>query len=291
MRILNRDMRRRQVLATGVALLSAPLAGCGHPPVVLDMQAATADDIADEVSLHPDPDAEEYTVAADAVANGSTTRRGRYELFDRTSTVRLNNSFYEMNETRLSRGEVTVYEVLLDVNPENTTAELGAIAYEELPETDRRRLDGILSEEPPQTDSYDVGVSYGSAAEVGTDSVFVPERQYDVLIYEGDRYRVAVDSRTAAEAEYRYTATEVAPTVEAFADPVREQYLFTLSGLSEAERDVVEEAINDGYYEETDAFQSVAERIRSHEGIEVEEFYGTWLIEYEGKEYITYVEW
>lgn len=255
------------------------------------MQAATADDIADEVSLHPDPDAEEYTVAADAVANGSTTRRGRYELFDRTSTVRLNNSFYEMNETRLSRGEVTVYEVLLDVNPENTTAELGAIAYEELPETDRRRLDGILSEEPPQTDSYDVGVSYGSAAEVGTDSVFVPERQYDVLIYEGDRYRVAVDSRTAAEAEYRYTATEVAPTVEAFADQVREQYLFTLSGLSEAERDVVEEAINDGYYEETDAFQSVAERIRSHEGIEVEEFYGTWLIEYEGKEYITYVEW
>jgi len=284
-------MRRRQLLATGAVCFSLPLAGCVHPEVILTMNPATAEDIADRVSLHPDPDAEEYTVAAAAVDNGSTTRRGRYELFDRTSTVRLNNSFYELNETRLSSSEVTVYELLVDFNPENTTAELGAIEYDDLPETDRRRLDGILAEEPPQTDGYDVGVSYGSAAEVGTDSVFVPERQYDILIYEGDRYRVAVDSRTAPEAEYRYTATEVAPTVNAFADQVRERYLFTLSGLSEAEREVVTEAIDGGYYEETDAFRSVAERIRSHEGIEVEEFYGTWLIEYEGAEYLTYVEW
>ena len=284
-------MRRRELLATGTIFLSLPVAGCVHPEVILTMDPATADDIADRVSLHPDPDAEEYTVTAAAVDNGSTTRRGRYELFDRTSTVRLNNSFYELNETRLSSSEVTVYEVLLDVNPENTTAELGAIAYEELPETDRRRLDGILSEEPPETDGYDVGVSYGSAAEVGDESVFVPERQYDVLVYEGDRYRVAVDSRTAPEAEYRYTATEVAPTVEAFADQVREEYLFTLSGLSNPEREVVEEAIEGGHYEDSDAFQSVVERIRSHEGIEVDDFYGTWLLEYEGEEYITYVEW
>ena len=284
-------MRRREVLATGAAFLSLPLAGCVHPEVILTMDSATADDIADRVSLHPDPDAEEYTVTAAAVDNGSTTRRGRYELFDRTSTVRLNNSFYELNETRLSSSEVTVYEVLLDVNPENTTAELGAIAYEELPETDRRRLDGILSEEPPETDGYDVGVSYGSAAEVGDESVFVPERQYDILVYEGDRYRVAVDSRTAPEAEYRYTATEVAPTVEAFADQVREEYLFTLSGLSNPEREVVEEAIEGGYYEDSDAFQSVLDRIRSHKGIEVDDFYGTWLLEYESEEYITYVEW
>ena len=284
-------MRRRQVLATGAAFLSLPLAGCVHPEVVLTMDSATADDIADRVSLHPDPDAEEYTVTAAAVDNGSTTRRGRYELFDRTSTVRLNNSFYGLDETRLSSSEVTVYEVLLDMNPENTTAKIGAIAYEELPERDRRRLDGILSEEPPETDGYDVGVSYGSAAEVGDESVFVPERQYDILVYEGDRYRVAVDSRTAPEAEYRYTATEVAPTVEAFADQVREEYLFTLSGLSDAEREVVEEAIEGGYYEDSDAFQSVLDRIRSHEGIEVDDFYGTWLLEYESEEYITYVEW
>ena len=284
-------MRRREILAVGTAVLSAPLAGCVHPDVVLRMDAATTDDIADRLSLHPDPDAEEYTVAADAVANGSATRRGRSELFDRTSTVWLNETFYEISETRLSSSKVTVYELLIDLNPENTTAELGAIDYDDLPETDRQRFDGILSEEHPQNDGYDVGVSYGSAEDVDNDSVFVPERQYDILIYEGDRYRVAIDSRTVPEAEYRYTATEVAPTVEAFADQVRERYLFPLTGLSDAEREIIDEAIDGGYYEESEAFESVAERIRRNEGVEVEDVYGTWLIEYESSEYFTYVEW
>lgn len=285
-------MRRRQFLATGTALLSVPLAGCGHPPVVLDMETATAEEIVDEVSLHPDPSSAEYSVVSSALENGTATRRGRYELFDRTSTVRFNGSIYTVSETRLSSSEVTVYEVLIDFNPENTTPDIGKIAYDDLPETDRKRLKGLLSEEtPPTREGYELGVGYGSAAEVGNDSVFVPERQYDILVYEGDRYHVAVDSRTAPEAAYRYTASEVAPTVEAFADQVRERYLFTLSGLSSAEREVVEKAIEGGYFEDTDAFQSVVERIRGHDGIEVDDSYGTWLIEYEGEEYITYVEW
>lgn len=284
-------MRRRQLIAGSTALLSVPFAGCGHPAVILSMDTATADKIADTVSLHPDPDSEEYTVVADAIANGSVTRRGRHELFGRTSTVRLNNSVYEMNETQLSSGEVTVYDVRIDFNPDKTTPTLGEIAYKNLPEADRQRLAGIFSEDPRKTDGYDISVGYGSASEVGPESVFVPEQQYDILIYEGDRYRVAVDSSVASEAEYRYTATEIAPSVEAFAEQMRERYLFTLSGLSNAEREVVEDAIGNGYYEDTDAFQSVIKRIRRHEGIDVDDFDGRWLLDYEGVEYITYAEW
>jgi len=283
-------MRRRQFIASA-ALVAVPLAGCAHPSVVLDMQDATDDDIADEVSLHPDPDAEAYRVVADAVANGSTTRRGRYELFDRTSTVRLDDRFYEMNETRVSRGEVTVYEVLIDFDPAETTPNLGEIAYPDLPAVDRHRLGRILEESPPEGEGYDIGASYGSAEEVGNDSVFVPEQEYDILRYEGERYRVGVDSRMATETTYRYTATAVASSVEAFADRVRERYLFTLTGLSSAERDVVEDAIDGGYFEDSEAFRSVVDRIRNHEGIDVEEFYGTWLLEYDGTAYLTYVEW
>jgi len=132
---------------------------------------------------------------------------------------------------------VTVYEVLIDFDPADTTPELGEIAFDDLPEVDRERLEPIVSEtDPPQQDGYDLGVGYGSAAEVGNESVFVPERRYDVLVHDGDRYRVAVDSHTASEAEYRYEATEVAPDVETFADHVRERYLFVLAGLSDAER-------------------------------------------------------
>lgn len=285
-------MRRRQVLAGGTALLSMTLAGCGHPPVVLDMDEATAADIADQVSLRADPESAEHAVVASALENGTATRTGRYELFDRTSTVQFNGTVYEVDETRLRSSEVTVYDVRIDFDPDETTPELGEIEYDDLPEADRQRLTGILSEEtPPSSEGYDVGVGYGSAADVGDESVFVPERQYDILVYEGNRYRVAVNARTASEAEYRYTTTEVAPTTEAFADQIRERYLFALTGLSDAEREVVETAIERGYFSEDDAFRSVVERIRDHQGLDTEDSYGTWLLEYDGVAYLTYVEW
>lgn len=285
-------MRRRQVLVSGATLLAAPLAGCGHPPVVLDMNDATAGDIAGEVSTTAEPESEEFALVQSAIENGSATRRGRSELFGLVDTVRVNGTFYEVSETRLGSREVRVFELLVDLDPTNATPARGEIAFEDLPGPDRRRLEPLLTrDEPPQRDGYDVGVEYGTAAEVGNGSVLVPERQYDVVVHQGSRYRVAVDSRTAAEAEYRYEVTEVAPDVETFADQVRDRYLFELTGLSEAEREVVQEAIDSGYFEDSDAFRSVVERIRSHEGIRVDDFYGTWLLRFEGTEYLTYAEW
>lgn len=285
-------MRRRQFLASGTALFSFGIAGCGHPPVVLDMDDATADDIADEVSMTAEPGSEEHSLVASARANGSATRSGRYELFDRTSTVRVDDTFYEVSERSLGSSEVTVYEVLVDFEPDDPTPELGEIDFEDLPAVDRHRLDRIVTDEnPPGQDGYDVGVGYGTAEEVGDESVFVPDRQYDIIVHGEDRYRVAVNFRTASETEYRYEVSEVAPDVDTFAEQIRERYLFELTGLSDAERAVVQEAIDGGYFEDDDAFQSVVDRIRGHEGLAVDDFYGTWLLEYERVEYITYAEW
>jgi predicted DNA binding protein len=85
--------------------------------------------------------------------------------------------------------------------------------------------------------------------------------------------------------------TGTATTVDAFADRVRQQYLFTPGGLSEAEREVVAEAIDGGYFQDDDAFRSVVDRVREHEGLNVDDFYGTWLLAYEGTEYLTDAEW
>lgn len=285
-------MRRRQFLASGTALLSVAIAGCIHPPVVLDMDAATADDIASEVSMRADAGSEEHVVVSSALENGTATRRGRRELFDRQDTVRFEGTFYEVSERRVGSSEVTVYEVRIDLDPTDSTPEVGQIEYDDLPEADRQRLEPIVSQDdPPEQDGYDLGVEYGTVEELEGESVLVPERQYDIVVYDGTRYRVAVESRTADEGEYRYEVTEIAPDVERFANQVREQYLFTLSALSENERAVVEEAIEGGYFEDDEAFQSVSERIREHPGIREDDFYGTWLLRYEGTEYLTYVEW
>lgn len=85
--------------------------------------------------------------------------------------------------------------------------------------------------------------------------------------------------------------TEVASTVEAFADRVRERYLFELTAPSDAERSVVEKAIADGYFQDDDSFRSVVDRIREHDGLSVAGSHGTWLLEYESDEYLTDVEW
>ncbi|OAQ51350.1 hypothetical protein HTG_17590 [Natrinema mahii] len=285
-------MRRRQFLASGTALLSVVVAGCAHPPVVLDLDEATAEDIAAEVSVTVEPGSEEYTLVESALENGSAVRSERDELFDRADTVRFEDSFYDVSETRLASGERTVYEVFIAVDPVNSTPELGEIEYNDLPETDRQHLDQIVSKDRTRgEDGSDIGVEYGTGEKVGTGSVFVPEQQYDILVHNGNRYRISVDSRTPSETLYRYEVSEVASGVEPFADQVRDRYQFTLTGLSDAERDVVEEAIDGGYFQDDDAFRSVVDRIRNHRGINVADFYGTWLLEYERAEYLTYAEW
>jgi len=285
-------MRRRQFLAGGVALLPL-VAGCAHPDVVLDLNEATDDDVADEVSTTVDAgDADEYAVVESALENGTATRRSRNELFDRAEeTVRFEDAFYEVSSTRLGSSEVTVYDVLLETAPDDATADVGEVAYGDLPEADRRRLEPVITGVLPEADRERVGVGYGTADEAGNESVFVPEPQYDVLTRDGQRYRVEVESETETATEYRYELTEVAPDVETFAGRVRDRYQFELSGLSEAERDVVEAAIDGAYFEDDDAFQSVVDRIRDHEAIRAADFYGTWLLEYEDAPYLAYVEW
>ena len=253
-------MQRRQFLAGGTALLSVAVAGCGHPDVELDLEAASDEDVADEVSMTAEPGTEEYQVLASARDDGSATRRGRQELFDRTDTVRVDGAFYEVSETRLKSSEATVYDVDVAFNPDDTKAAVGEVAYDDLPEYDRERLSFVADgREPADEEGYNVNVDYGTAEAVGDRSALVPEQEYDIVTHGGDRYRVEVESQTVPENEYRYEVTEVAPDVGAFADQVREEYLFALTGLSAAEREVVEEAIDGAYYEDDDAFRSVVD--------------------------------
>jgi hypothetical protein len=247
-------MRRRRFLAGGTVLFSVPLAGCGHPPVVLDMDAVTSTEITAAVSETADPGSEAYHVLTAAIENGSATRTGLSALFDGTRTVRVEDRFSEVTETRVASSEVKMYDVLIDLNPSETTPELGVIDYTDLPAVDRQRLVSILAErDSPTGEGYDVGVDYGTAESVGNGSVFVPDQQYDILVRRSERYRIGVERRTTTESQYRYEVSEIAPDVETYADQLREQYRFELTARSTEERDVIEAAIDGGYFTDSDA--------------------------------------
>lgn len=284
-------MQRRQFLAGGAALLSVA-AGCVDPDVVLDLTEAVPDKLADEASMTAEPGSEEGTIVRSASENGSATMNGRHQRFRRTSTVRVDGVVYDVSETRIGSSDATVYELRIDFDPADATPDRGEIGIENLPAVDHHRLDPLITPEPqsPHRDGDDVSEEWGTAEQLGNRSVFAPDQQYDVIVDGENRYRVRVSSEPASLQAYRYEVTEIAPDVEAFAEQLQAQYLFTLEGLSDAEQSVVEEAIDGAYFDDDDAFQSVVDRLREHEGLNIEEDHGTWLVEYEGERYRAYVE-
>ena len=94
----------------------------------------------------------------------------------------------------------------------------------------------------------------------------------------GDERRVAAALRTTLVAE---SATE-------YATALRDRYEFELSGLSDAEREVIEGALNDTNYIENDGndgFASLVDRFRDHESVVQNDHYGYYVVSYEGRLY------
>lgn len=80
----------------------------------------------------------------------------------------------------------------------------------------------------------------------------------------------------------------MAPSASAYAADLRESELFNISGLSDAEREVVTEAVEETYYSEStddEAFRSVLGRFWSHEAVRSDEYSGSWVVRYEGTVY------
>lgn len=290
-------MRRRQLLASGALLCAVPLAGCAHPPNVLDMSEASDQDIAAQASESAPPESDLGAVMADAVANGTTNVTGSRPPVSGDRAVEYQSHYYNVSVTELRSRQAVRYNIQVDYNPGDVTPQDGEIAYDSLPDVDRDALEGLIppNENAGRGEGYDIGVLTSYPDDAVEQSVLVPDQQYDVITYEGEGYRIRVERRAVSESDYRVEATLAAETAAAYADIVRNQYLFTLSGLSADEREVVESAIEDGYFEEaTEPFRSVIARFLSHRAMENgtgDDGYGRWLLEYEETEYLAYAEY
>lgn len=282
-------MRRRRYLATTAALLAGPLAGCAHPNVVMTMTAVDDADVARRASRSVDANPEARAVVAEAVENGSATASGSQRPFDTEQPIAYGGRYYEFSATETGERETTEYSVRIDYEPE-TPADGNAVAYEDLPDVDRSTVDNLLP--PPEDRSPDEGPDFGVARAFSDEelaaSVLAPDQEYEAVIFEGTTYPIDVgDGRTVTVFDYRYEAAEIAADAAGFADAIRDQYLFALSGLPDAEREIVAEAVDDGYFEGdvTDAYASLASNFHEHEAFESGEWGGEWLVRWEGTEY------
>lgn len=284
-------MRRRTFLAGTAAVLTVPLAGCAHPENVLDMREATPEALSDEMSQTASPSSRGYETIEDAISNGSATITGTSPPIRTDEPIRFQDRYYEISIHTVESQERTGYTIQVDYDPEAVDSN-NTVEYADLPDVDQAALDGVIPQQgtPPDGDGFDLGKRHLYPTTTN-DSVLVPQQQYEFIRYQESVYRIQVSAETVTETEYRYEATEIAPNPEAFAEQLKSTYQFVLAEMSEAEQDILDEAIESGYFNEaTDAFRSVISRFRAHQGINMSDSYGTWLVVYQGTSYIAYAE-
>jgi hypothetical protein len=276
---------RRGFLALTASGVSALLTGCADPRSVLVLEEATDEEIGDTAE-EVEPGSDEAEVITDAVGDGNATHvgTGRVPPMGFSSPLLHNGTYYDTEVRSETVSEDTEYvlrvEYAGDEPIENETD------YDALPEPDRDALSDILPPEEPEGFDDETGRLY--TEEERDDSLLVG-RDSPTVVLEGTRYTVETDrGETVDRREYTYRFEVVAEARDGYVSWMKDEFTFTLEGLSDGERAVVEEAIDGGYYEGSSAeeFVSLVERFREHRAVRSDEWGGEWLVEYDGTVYL-----
>ncbi|MFB6095828.1 MAG: hypothetical protein ABEJ74_00380 [Haloferacaceae archaeon] len=295
-------MDRREFLATGASLAIAATGGCTGcargPSASLRMEPVDDVEIARRVThrLERDPDAPRYRLVAEAVENGSATVQRTEPVGPERATYVYDGAVYELVRETVDERQATSFQITL--NPvDGSVPERETVRFADLPPVDR----GKFRERGWVGD--DVFLGFGTSLlyfpDEVADSALVPEPERSVIVWDRDtRGRFTVEGSAAVtQKTYRYEARLVDPSAADYGARVRREHVFTLAGLSPAERDLVRTAIEEdrGYTvpadeSPPDALYRLRERFAGHEDLErtwedesVDT--GQYLVRYDGEVY------
>jgi hypothetical protein len=143
------------------------------------------------------------------------------------------------------------------------------VDLEDLPAVDRAAFERLLEVPEESRDvllkpGYDYGIDLTYSENQTNESALATEQAYDAVRADGV-YPIDVRSNLETLTVYEYESTPVAESAAEYATALREQYEFELSNLSENERDVLENALDDTNYMkdgDNDGFDSLVDRFR-----------------------------
>lgn len=315
-------MRRRTLLASVTAALPVSVAGCtdlldergqdttpenspeahGAPIPAARLQMTVVDNA--DIGKRRTRFVEQYNtkrrlVIERAVENGSTTVDAESPPARGEKPSVYNGSVYRIAYEATNERPATRY--FWDLEPTDEGSDEETVRFEDLPRLDREkfRLVGLADGAHGERNPLDVGMTFKYANADRGESALVPTPDRPIIVWGPNRRaRFSVrDSNTknATIKTYRYTAEQLAPTVAAYGQHLRDQYTFELSGFSDGERDIVEQALDDhGYTVEQgesppDDFWSLADIFRQEEAVEdhKEGVTGEYLTTYDGDIYWT----
>ena len=247
-------MDRRSLLATGASLvgvLSAGCTGCATytPRTTLSMEPVSTADIARRATPNPFPepdnDGEEATerrrLLRGAIAGDAPTATGTRPPVSPEAAVTYRGTVYGIDYTVSESVPATSFGFVLNPAEGSVPAD-ESISIDDLPAVDRDRLAnfGLLDESDPF-------LGFGSSmlyldSEI-PESVLVPDPAYPYLVWPEATGRLEVDDGNATELNtYRYSATEVA-SAAGYGRGLLAEYGYRLSGVTPAERGILDEAI------------------------------------------------
>lgn len=274
---------RRSFVAALTAAATVPLAGCADPDAVLVLESPRYQELA-AFAHEVEAGSEGAAVMERAVANDSVVEEtGRVPSLDVDGPVRYDDTFYRVDRNDTVVGQDIEYRIQIEYLGEEAVE--GEVAYENLHPADQRVLDRVLPE--GDLEGFQDTSTHPYNAYQRERSLFIESGQHVVDV---DGRRVAVTSEEGPgidRTRYRYRVEEVAGSEQAFARWLRDTYTFTLRGLGPDEREIVETARGDGYYEggATQGFRSLVRRFRNHRAIRMDERGGDWLVSYEEATY------
>jgi hypothetical protein len=285
-------MARRVLTALGLLVLVA-LAGCSAAGS-LSMETADDAEIAEAASrpaVVDSPAPDDQVVVRDAIKNGSGTATATDPPVQRGLPFAYEGRYYEIDWNVTDTEPGTAFAVGVDLN--GTAPADKTVGFEELSEPDRRLLGDLFTAVNERESRLRPGPEVAIPEEytmAETNESVLLSGEYSAVRHNGTVYPFVLEERREATlTRYRYTASRVADSTTAYARQLRDEHLFRLSGLSEAERSVVKEATDDVYYaEDTDneAFRSVMDRFSAESAIEADGYDGTWLVRYDGQVYV-----
>ncbi|MFC7069684.1 hypothetical protein [Halobaculum lipolyticum] len=317
---------RRSFLATTATLAVTATGGCVGcaPSPTASLQMAPEDDagLAERAlwtfgagdGSDPDPENRD-ALAREVVETGSATVEDRREPLptDRPVVV-AGEGVYRfaaaVTDSREMRAFGATMNPIRTEDGEETPGPDDRIRYADLPAVDREALAarGFDDHRPPG-----VITTLRYRPEAVEESVLVPDPEYAAVVWPDGPATVEVDDRGSYTVyTYELTAERVS-SAAAFGADVRERFGWTLDGLSDAERDIVETAIADsptgdmpherageGYHvahdeEPSDALRSLVDRVRAHDPVRFEwesereawRASGDYVVAYEGTVYWT----
>ncbi|NHN42991.1 hypothetical protein G9C85_15330 [Halorubellus sp. JP-L1] len=302
-------MRRRALLSAAATSVPAFAAGCLSSGGLTGSNAVAEVPTARfELSTIPDaelPSKVLYTVRPaegdDETAqlfdrildDGATTEATRPPLPDGRH-IAYRDGVYELSRAVIEETPATSYSVKVDVVTDSVN-EAAAIRFADLPAVDRAQFAarGLADGDP-----VGIGTTFLYTDAEREQSVLVPESEYSYVTWDdgAEAEWVVDDAYDTTLNTYRYTANQVATAAE-YGRRMRERFAFELAGLSDAQRDIVETASEDGRFvvgpDETpsDAFVAFVDRFRGHEqarGLDEdggEDLSGRYLVRYQGDVY------